>query len=191
MSNIKTHWTASLLISFTLIVASPIGSTQEGARDFSVREASATGLEGAVSVVSEFDLVLSDPVEEAVNNGIPVTLVKQIAVPRSQLILKRKRVKVDQRYELRRHALSDRYLVTNMESEAVKTYPTVTDALRAIGGATVAGFDLPTDEYSDPPQVHVRVYLDIYALPTALRMRAFISRTWRHNSGWTTWNIER
>jgi hypothetical protein len=180
-----------LLLNLILALTSLVLPAQEDGKDFSVLEVSATGLEGEVRVLAEMDLMLSDPVEEAVNNGIPVTIVKQYAVPRSRLIIKRKRVKLEQRYELRKHALSDRYVVTDVGSETVKTYPSVANAIRAIGGASVVNLQLQKDEYSDPPQVGVRVYLDIYALPTALRMRAFISRNWRHNSGWTIWNIER
>jgi hypothetical protein len=172
------------------LLATDISQAQEDNSGFSLREATATGLEGEVHIVSEMELVLSDQVEEAVNNGIPVTIVKEFAVPRSRLVLKRRRVKLEQAYELRRHALSDRYLVSENGSDSVKTYPSVNDALRAIGSASVVTIQLEADEYRDPPQVTIRVYLDIYALPTALRLRAFISRNWRHNSGWTVWNIE-
>ena len=186
-----TNRTLLLLASVLLVSVVPPATAQETTKEFSVREASATGLEGEVRILTEIDLILSDPVEEAVNNGIPVTIVKQFAVPRAQLIIKRRRVKAEQRYELRRHALSDRYIVTENGSETVKTYPSVTDALRAIGSASVITLQLQEEEYRDPPQIGIRVYLDIYALPTALRLRAFISRNWRHSSGWTLWNIER
>jgi hypothetical protein len=187
----STYRTLFLLLSLHLVLASPVLPAQENDKGFSVLEVSASGLEGEVRILAEMDLMLSDPVEEAVNNGIPVTIVKQYAVPRSRLVIKRRRVKTEQTYELRKHALSDRYVVKNIGSEAVKTYPSVTTAIRAIGAASVVNLKLRKDEYSDPPQVGVRVYLDIYALPTALRMRAFISRSWRHSSGWTIWNIER
>jgi hypothetical protein len=187
----STNRTVFLLLSLHLGLASHALPAQEKGKGFSVLEVSATGLEGEVRILAKMDLILSDPVAEAVNNGIPVIIVKQYAVPRSRLVVKRRRVKTERTYELRKHALSDRYIVTNNGTEAVKTYPSVTTAIRAIGAASVVNLQLQKDEYSDPPQVGVRVYLDIYALPTALRMRAFISRSWRHNSGWTLWNIER
>ena len=181
---------SALLLAVLSLLMTPTSPAQEGAQGFSLREVSAAGLEGEVRVVSEMDLILSEPVEEAVNNGIPVTIVKQFGVPRSRLVLKRRRVKIVQTYELRRHALSDRYIVTENGPDTVKTYPSVNDALRAIGGASIVTMQLGEDEYHDSPQITIRIFLDIYALPTALRMRAFISRNWRHSSGWTVWNIE-
>jgi hypothetical protein len=181
---------SALLLAVISLLMTPTSPAQESAQGFSLRQVSAAGLEGEVRVVSEMDLILSEPVEEAVKNGIPVTIVKQFGVPRSRLVLKRRRVKIVQTYELRRHALSDRYIVTENGPDTVKTYPSVNDALRAIGGASIVTMQLGEDEYHDPPQITIRVFLDIYALPTALRMRAFISRNWRHSSGWTVWNIE-
>ena len=185
----RVKLSALLLAVLTLLMA-PTSRTQEGERGFSLWEVSAAGLEGEVRIVSEMNLILSEPVEEAVNNGIPVTIVKQYGVPRPRLVLKRRRVKIVQTYELRRHALSDRYIVTENGPDTVRTYSSVNDALRAIGGASIVTMQLEEDEYRDPPQITIRVFLDIYALPTALRMRAFISRNWRHSSGWTVWNIE-
>ena len=181
---------SALLLAVLSLLMTPTSPAQEGAQGFSLREVSAAGLEGEIRIVSEMVLMLSEPVEEAVNNGIPVTIVKQFGVPRSRLVLKRRRIKIVQTYELRRHALFDRYIVTENGPDTVKTYPSENDALRAIGGASIVTMQLEEDEYHDPAQITIRVFLDIYALPTALRMRAFISRKWRHSSGWTVWNIE-
>lgn len=181
--------TLALLGGQAILLASALCYGQGNDREISIRDVTATGLEGEVRVVTEMEFTLSDPVREAVNNGIPVTLVKQYAVPRARLVLQRRRMKLEQRFELRRHSLSDRYILTDTGSDSVKTYGSVADALRALGATSVVTFELPEEQYSDPPIVLVRAHLDIYSLPTALRLRAFISRSWRHSSGWTTWNI--
>ncbi len=138
----------------------------------------------------QFDL--SETAVEAVQSGVP--LVFEI---RAELLRPRgwwwdERLAVVRRsMQLQFHALSGRYLVEDLDSGGRQSFATLTDALFALG--TVRDLSLIEAgrlQSGESYVVRVRADLDIEALPTPVRLWAYVSSEWRLHSGWYQWQLE-
>lgn len=141
------------------------------------------------------DIGLSTKVEEALNNGIPLSFILQARLQRRRALLWDATVgQWEFRREIRYHALADQYLVaTERDLPAQRrSFQSLMEAL--VQAATIEELSLtlaaPLAADHDY-RVDVRVHLDVEALPPVLRPVAYTSRAWDLNSGWTTWNVQR
>ena len=97
-----------------------------------------------------------------------------------------------QRYRLEFHALSKRYVLTNVNAGVSQTFDYLDDALTALG--TIDGFPLidrgllrDGERYTGT----LRARLDIEKLPAPLRPLAYLSSQWRLSSDRHTWSLQR
>ncbi len=129
---------------------------------------------------------LSDEVEEALSNGVPVTVRIEFRIDRPRRWLWDPTIaRVRASYRIRLHALSSQYVVTNLDLGTSRSFPNLAAALDALG--RVRGFPLLDRTLlpgSGPFELAVRARLDIEALPAPLRPLAYLSRRWRLASGW-------
>ena len=141
------------------------------------------------------DFTLSNKVEEALNNGIPLAFILQTRLQRRRALLWDETVgQWEFRREIRYHALSDQYLVaTERDLPAQRQgFQSLMEALAQV--ATIDALSLPLTAPLAPEhdyRLELRVHLDVEALPPVLRPVAYTSRAWDLNSGWTTWNVQR
>lgn len=176
------------LCAFVLWLVLPVAA---GAEDkFVVKEVSATLVESALQVSARVDLTLSEAAEQAVDNGVPLTVLTEFELQESGALWNQTLAKGVSRTRLRYHALSSQYVVEDGDSNRVETYRSVTDALRRMGSLRTLTIDLP-DPRGDRSRYRlaVRSRLDINALPPPLRAMAFFSPEWRLASDWTRWQI--
>jgi hypothetical protein len=126
----------------------------------------------------------------ALREGVPLTLDLEIAMQRGRrLWLDETVAALEQHYELSFHALSERYIVRNLNSGEQATFATLDaalDSLRVID-------DLPIlDRYllaSDMRyEIGLRASLDVRTLPDTLRFVLFWTDDWRQRSEWYTWS---
>ena len=159
---------------------------------FTVREAHTRLLDGVYQLYGQIDHVLSPPVQEALENGLPLTIEIQVEVLRDYWgVWDHAVASLSQRYQIQYHALSRQYLVKNLNSGAQRTHSSEASALAALGAIS----ELPildqrllaTDEYYS---ARVRSRLDIEALPTPLRLTAYLDKRWRQSSDWYTWPLQ-
>jgi hypothetical protein len=99
-------------------------------------------------------------------------------------------LKVTRKYRIEKHALSDRYVVTDLVTEDRDVYTSVEDAVAALGRIR----RLPIAERHQfagdhEYRVSIRAKLDIEALPAPLRPIAWISPSWRMSSKWYRWKL--
>jgi hypothetical protein len=159
---------------------------------FSVRDARSQLKEGVYLLDANLVYRFSDSALEALHNGIPLVLETQIKVGRRRAWLWTDTVAaLSQRYRLHYHALSDRYVIHNLNTDQRRSFATLDDALHELG--SVRGFPMldekllrPGAEYS----VAVRAVLVIEELPTPMRLWAHVSDQWRHDSSWYTWRLQ-
>lgn len=122
----------------------------------------------------------------ALNNGVPLTLRMDIEVQRKRRWwLDETIATLEQRYRLSYHAFSEQYLVRNLNSGALYTFPTLGLAVSALG--TLNGLPLLDTKFIEPDnqyEVELRTSLDIEALPAPLRPIAYITPAWRLSSDW-------
>ncbi len=153
---------------------------------FTVVRVHTTVAEDGVKVSALLNFQFTDTVAEAVRNGIPVTLEVKVKVERPEKYWWPEEVSmVRQRYQLRYHALSQQYLVRNLNNGVQNHFANVRQALAMIG--QVDGVTLMKDaDISDLTQYRllVRTRLDIGALPVPLRLWAYLDPGWYLSSDW-------
>lgn len=159
---------------------------------FSVRDARSLLVDGVYRVSAQVDYQLGSQAREALRHGVPLVLGLEIQVLQRRSWLWDKTVaELYQRYQLRYHALSRRYLVLNFHSGVQRSYYNLRDALRAVGTL----YDLPVLDQrllmqAIPHRVRLRADLEVEALPTPVRLWAYISSDWGVQSEWYSWSLQ-
>ena len=175
------RWLSTLLVSVLLL------SSAFAEADFSVKDAR-TRLEGRVYLLdAEVDYRFSSKALDALENGVPLVLVLDIEVEKKRpwWWYDSEVASLEQRFEIQYHALSDQYLLSNLNSSALYAYPTLASTADAVGHIR----DLPLLDANliEPDatyEVQVRSRLDIEALPSPLRPLAYVLPGWRLSSDW-------
>ena len=172
-----------------------LGATLALASGFQVSSVQAHAAGATLYVSGLLELGLTDRVEEAVDNGIPIELTIDIRLYRRRaLIWDQRLAQWRLRRELRYHALSGQYLVGGASDAPLEreNFDSLNDALTEMGTLpeVMLALDQPLESDADY-RVDLRVALDIEALPSLLRPVAYTSRAWDLNSGWTTWKLQR
>lgn len=126
----------------------------------------------------------SEEVLEALRSGVALTIVLDIDVARKRTYLwDETKASLRQRYQLSHHALSARYVLTNLNTGFSRNFTTYEAAVDALG--RVEAFPLIDAALLDPEQayrVELETYLDIESLPAPLRPVAYFSSAWRLSS---------
>ncbi len=157
-----------------------------------VREARSWLVDDVYQLRARIDYVLSTPVSDALNNGLPLVIELQVQVVRDYFgVWDQTVASLTQQYQLQYHALSRQYLLRNLNSTAQRSYPTEQAALDALGDVDT----LPLlDRRLLSENVHydgkVRARIDIESLPTPLRLVAYLDADWRLASEWYRWPVQ-
>ncbi len=165
---------------------------EDPAPGFHVREARSWLVDDVFQLRARIDYVLSAPVSDALNNGLPLVIELQVEVVRDYFgVWDQSVASLTQQYQLQYHALSRQYLLRNLNSTAQRSYPTEQAALDALGDVDA----LPMlDRRLLTEGVHydgkVRAQLDIESLPTPLRLVAYFDSDWHLSSEWYRWSVQ-
>jgi hypothetical protein len=172
----------------------PLPSLAQTEGRFEVLSAYPTERAGVYYVDAKILYELPTTADEALRSGVTLTLELQIEVERLRRFPfpDKTIASLLQRYALQYHALSDRYIVQNLNSGEQATYGTLEAAEAALGEV----HDLPIiDVALIEPDVHhqisMRAVLDIKKLPVPLRLFAFLFDDWRVVSQWYRWRFDR
>jgi hypothetical protein len=157
---------------------------------FEIRNAFAEPVDGVWQLNANIDLGLSEAALEAVQEGIPLTLVAEIEVSRERRFLPDAGVaELEQRWRLAYDALSERYVVTNRNSGAQATFPTLEEALASLSAVrNLPMIDADLLEAGRRHEVSLRATMEIGGLPDAVKMLIFW-RDWSRSTDWYTWSI--
>jgi len=157
---------------------------------FSIRNAFVEPVGGVWQLNAIVELGLSPAAEEALAEGIPLTLLLEILITKERRFLPDTEVaSLEQRWRLAYDALSDRYVVTNLNSRAQSTFPALAEALDHL--ATVRGLPLidePLLEAGVRHEVSLRASVEIGGLPGAVKLLIFW-REWSRSTDWYTWSV--
>ncbi len=182
-----------LLPLFGWLLALPLAVSAWAADGgFVVKQATTRLVDEVYHLDARIELDLTPAVREALDSGVPLTIDLDIeAVHPREWMWNETVASLTQRYRLRYHALTDQYIVTNLNSNVQVSYGTLHAALRAIG--TVE--DLPIlDRRLLKVGKHyngrLRAALDLGALPSPLRIWAQVSSDWRLSSDWYSWPLQ-
>jgi hypothetical protein len=129
---------------------------------------------------------------DALDNGVPLVVELAIEIERERDYIWNETVaSLRQRYQLAYEALTQRYVVTNLNSGADTYFGSRAAAIRALGDVIHlpildAGLLNPEDQYT----VNLQASLDLDALPVPMRVVGYFSSNWRLASEWVSWPLQ-
>jgi hypothetical protein len=140
---------------------------------------------------AKVDLVLPEDARKGIEAGLTLRLTYQIELYRVRNYLPDAGVaQLEQPYELSYHALSQRYLVRNLNTGEQQDFGTLQAALEELGdvrGLPVIDADLV--EKGPAYEGRLRAVLDLSTTPDALSWLLFWSDDWSATSEWYAWPL--
>jgi hypothetical protein len=184
----QAHAIAGWLLA--VLASAAIGSPAWAQSRFDIRSAYVEPSDGVYQLNATLDFNVSEAARSAINEGVPLTLDLVIVVRRSRNYwLDEGVAELEQRYELVHHALSERYLVRNLNSGEQTSFATLDaalDDLRVISNLPILDRSLVIPESRH--EISLRAVLDVPTMPDALRWVLFWREDWRQVSDWYTWS---
>ncbi len=173
----------ALLVLMALVAAA---AAAQDPGHFEIRKAAIERQNGVYYLNAWMQLRLSSEARQALRSGVPLTIRLDVEV------LHHRRFWVDgedamlrQRYQLEYHALTERYVVSNLNSGDQSSFASVYAALNSLARVDMLPLiDAPLLEHDRRSYVRVRVALDSERFPGPLRLLAFWRRDWSIESDW-------
>jgi Domain of unknown function (DUF4390) len=181
---------ASVARAFLLLVCFGFPVLAWSQDTFEIRSAYVEPTDSVYELNATINFELPDGAREVVRQGVPLTLHLEIVVKRRRNYwLDFTVATLEQRYELVYHALSERYLVRNLNSGDQTSFPTLEaalDQLRVVSKLPL--LDKALVEGERRHEISVRASLDVQTMPDPLRFVLFWADDWRQRSEWYTWS---
>jgi hypothetical protein len=158
---------------------------------FEIRSASTELRAGVYYLNAAIAYRLSSEARNALQSGVPLTIRLDVEVINSRRFWFDNDVaSLRQRYQLEYHALSERYIVVNLNSGDQRSFASLFAALASLGRVE----ELPLLDAALLPPDHeyymrLRAVLDVEQLPGPLRLLAFWRRDYSIGSGWYRWRL--
>jgi hypothetical protein len=170
--------------------ADELPTIDDGAR-FEVRSAYLEPAEHVYQLNAALDLALSKNAAQAIHEGVPVVLELDLSVVRKRRYLPDVEVgSLAQRWQIHYHALSERYLVNNLNSGQQTSYSSLATALGAL--SEVRGLPVIDEALLEKGQRYeasLRATAVVEGgLPNALRFIVFWI-DWKRSTDWYTWTV--
>lgn len=171
---IKLLLVASLLLAACTERNDDFGFTVKGV------ETRVTGQQ--LRLVLEQKISLSPEARTALTNGVPLHFEV-----RAELETDNSPISTARRFEIRYMPLSDHYQLSSDQPAFVRTYPRLRHALADLSEVELTMLlpEVTTGSY----QLQARSWLDKRKLPAPMRLPAWFSPSWQHDSGWQSWSI--
>jgi hypothetical protein len=188
------HWFRTGLLVLSVTLAAPQAPAGDVAPDppapgIYILDARSDARDEVHYLDAQIDFVFSPQIIEAIEEGVPLSLVLTIEIMRERAWLWNEKVTgLEQRYQISYHALTRQYVIRNMNIGTQHNYPTFAAALSALG--TVAALPLIDANLLQAGQRYrgrLQARVDTSALPTPLRLIALVSPEWRLVSEWREW----
>jgi hypothetical protein len=179
--------------SFALLCAAFAVPAAAASTRFEIRSAYVEPVEGIYLLTAQFQFELPEGARQAVRDGVALTLDVDLGLHRARRFWLNETVAtLEQHYQITYHALSERYLVRNLNSGEQTAYATLDAALESL--AAIRGLPVLDVALIDPEERYefsLRATLDARTLPETLRWVLFWKDDWRQRSVWYTWPLRR
>ncbi|HSC46696.1 MAG TPA: DUF4390 domain-containing protein [Gammaproteobacteria bacterium] len=178
-----------LAAPFLLGVLSPAAADEPGG--FNIRTAYTELVSGVYYLNADVDLNLSDQAISALENGLPLTVELQLEIIKHRSFVWNKKVAtLTQSYQISFHALTRRFIITNLNSGDQQSFASYRDAITSLGQVN----DLPLiDANLLEPDAHytvrMRAVLDIKDFPGPMQLIASLFKGWDLTSDWYEWTL--
>lgn len=141
---------------------------------------------------AHIDYQFSEVALDALQNGVPLIVLLDIEVEQKRKWWFNKTIaELQQGYLLLYHALTEKYIINNLNSGAQENYDSLRSALDSLSNIK----DLPIIDANlikkgESYDVQLQTYLDLESLPAPMRPIAYISSQWRLESDWYRWPLQ-
>jgi hypothetical protein len=183
------QWTLRLL----LCVIATVGSFGSLARadDLTLRDVDVDLVDGVYSLDARLDLRLLDEARRAVEAGLTLRLNYEIVVDRVRRYMPDAEIAaLVQRYEISYHALSQRWLVRNLNTGEQFDFGSLEMAIGRI--SEIRNLPILDAALLTPGSVYqgrVRAVLDLSTAPAAFGWLLFWADDWSDESDWKSWTL--
>jgi hypothetical protein len=156
-----------------------------------IREAQAAVDEGVYELDAKLDLTLPDGARRAVESGLTLRLTYVITVDRVRRYMPDANVaELEQRYEVSYHALSQRYLVKNLNTAEQQDFGSLQAALdRVCDLRGLPVIDTALVAKGPAYEGRIRAVLEMSTAPDVLGWLLFWTDDWSAESDWKTWTL--
>jgi len=167
-------------------------ATPLSARETTISNTRTLLVDGVYRLGAHVDFDFNETLYDALHNGVSLLIELRVEVLQERpWIWPGLVAELRQRFELQYHALSRYYLVRNFSSGAQYSFRTMNDALEYIGNV----YDLPLIDAKllEPKQrymVRMRASIDVEALPTPVRLWAYLGSAWSLKGNWKQWPLQ-
>ena len=181
-----------LVVVLLLGAAPPSAGQEEDPGRFEVRSADVELESGVYFLDAWLELRLPSQARQALRSGVPLTLRLDVELGYDRRWwFDEDAHELQQRYQLDFHALTERYVVSNLNSGDTSSFSTLFSALNYLGHVERlpvidAALLAPDRDY----WVRLRVVLDMERFPGPLRLLAFWRRDWAITSDWYQWRLD-
>lgn len=162
------------------------------AEEFTIRSVETSLADKVFTLSAQIEYNFSDAAIDALENGVPLIILIDIEVERERnWWLNEEIAELQQGYLLLYHALTERYILNNLNSGAQQNYESLRAAVSALGRLEALPIlDANLAAKGKRYQVRLRTYLDLESLPAPMRPVAYISSQWRLESDWYEWPLQ-
>jgi hypothetical protein len=147
--------------------------------------------DGVYELDATLDLPLPDDARKAIDAGLTMRLNYEIVVSRvRRYMLDAEVATLEQRYELSYHALSQRYLVRNLNAGEQQDFGSLAAAIERV--SELRGLPILDSALATPGPDYVgriRAVLDLSTAPDAFGWLLFWTDDWNAVSDWKTWKL--
>jgi hypothetical protein len=181
---------AVLALAACVALADEVPTLEDGGH-FDVRSAYLEPAEHVYQLNATLDLALSHNAAQAIHEGVPVMLELDLSVVRKRRYLPDVEVgSLAQRWQIHYHALSERYIVNNLNSGQQASYASLAAALGALSDVRgLPVIDEALIERGQRYEASLRATAAVEGgLPAALKFIIFWI-DWKRTTDWYTWTV--
>jgi hypothetical protein len=189
----KRQGSRSFHAAWLLCFLATLGAPAFAETRLAVSSASVSLDEGVYELDARLDVQIPEAGRRAIEAGLTLELDYQIEIARVRRYVPDAEIaSLEQRYELSYHALSQRYLVRNLNTGEQDGFGTLQGALDHL--AEVRGLPLFDSSLLEPGSTYefrVRAALDLRTAPDTLSWLLFWTDDWSATSEWFAWTLQR
>ncbi len=178
----------AMLIGLSVLLPARAESAQHA---FVIKSVETELKEGVYLVSAHIDYRFSNEALLALKNGVPLLILMDFEVVRSRSWWWDKTLaELEQGYLLLYHALSEQFIIYNLNSGTQDSYSSLDTALATLGHVhKLPLIDAKLLKKGGRYLVRLRTFLDIESLPAPMRPMAYLSSDWSLDSDWVEWPL--
>jgi hypothetical protein len=189
----KRRALAGLAATLVVLLAPLQAAAQDSSKGrIDVRSAYTEFEDGVFFLSARVEYRLSRQALEALNKGVALNAELQInLVQMRRFIWDAGVANLRQRYQLSFHALTQRFVVLNLNSGESESFADLESALANLGTIErLPIIDAALLDRNDNYEIALRSVLDIKELPASVRLLSLVWGDWRVASDWYTWRLK-